>query len=302
MRRWLNFTWTTSDWRPQRLHLVSNIINRRLPQKQHLLLKRPNNKMKRFKNKLLLFQTKNSREWSSTRIWCTKIISSSSNYSLLSNSNSKWWTLNSNLSLMVLRVLSLLLQERSQDLVSTLRLCKCRCQHILMVNLEQVLQFSSLLPRHSTSGTNLCPCISSNSKHRSPSSHNLLHLCLLSSHSLSFQTKIATNLNQVLRVHHTSLDPTHLQTMIHIRARRTKAWSILANMKFKLLTNESSKSPDELLAPKAPTWRGSLRNALQASTLVSTNTRSSSWDFEAMALASRKDHKKKRAKTLWTCA
>ena len=134
---WLNFTWTTSDWKHQKLHLVSNILNRWLPQDQLQLLKRWKNKMKRFKSKLPLCQTKNSKEWWSTRPWCTKIISSSSSSSLLSNNNSKWWTLNSKLSHMeVLKELSLLLQERSQDLVSNLRLCKCRWQHILMVNLE----------------------------------------------------------------------------------------------------------------------------------------------------------------------
>ena len=221
------------------------------------------------------------------------------------HNNSKWWgwTLNSNLLLTeVLREPSLLLQALSQDLVSNLRLCKCRCQHILKVNLVWELHISSLQPSHLTPGINRCPCISSNSKHRSAISHNQLHLCLLSSHSLSSQTKTSTNLSQVRRVHHTNLDLTHLRTMIHIRARKTKEWNILANMKFKSPTKESSKSPDEWSAPKERTWRGSSRNALQASTLASTNTRSSSWDFEAMVPASRKDHKKKRAKTLWTCA
>lgn len=303
MQQWLSFIWTISGWRHRRPHLVSNIINRWLHLNQCLLWKRLNSKMKRFKSKMLLWQVKNSKEWCSTRTWCTKIIFSSSNFSLLSNSNSKWCTLNSNRSLMeVLRLLSLSIQLCSQDLVSNLSLCKCRCQHILMVNLEPVLQFFSLQLRHSTLETNLCPCTSNNSKHRPSTSHNLLHLCQLSSLSLSFQIKISTNLNQVLRVHHTSLDLTHLLTTTHIRARRTKESSILANMKFRLSTKENFKLPDVWSAPKAPIWRGLLRNAQQASTLASTNTRSSSWDFEAVALASRKDHKKKRAKTLWTCA
>ena len=159
------------------------------------------------------------------------------------HNNNKWWTVNSNLLLTeVLREPSLLLQVRSQDLVSNLRLCKCRCQHIHKVNLEWVLH-SSHQPRHSTPVINLCQCI--NSKHRSEISHNQYHLCLLSSHSLSFQTKISTNLSQVLRVHRTNLELTHLRTMIHIRARKTKEWNILANMKFKSQTKESSKSPDE---------------------------------------------------------